>query len=91
MKVIVADTYSFYICNSKNTQFPKEYSKHKIIWNLRSVLLELWEGKVTEVVLPELGTPGYDFPDFIEKMLNIGQIKRKPNIKYYKLDINKKS
>jgi hypothetical protein len=90
LKVIVADIYEFYVHNSKDTKFPKEYSKYKIIWNLRSVLLELWEGKITELVLPELGTPGYDFVDFISKMIEIGQIEKTPVIKYYRLDIIKK-
>ena len=90
MKIIVADTYTFYIHNSRNTQFPSEFKNHKIIWNMRETLLELWKGKITELVIPKLGTPGYNFPDFIEKMKKIGQITNDPKIKYYNLKIIKK-
>jgi hypothetical protein len=90
LKVIVADIYSFYLHNSKNTKFPKEYRNHKIIWNMRETLLALWEGNITELVLPKLGTPGYDFESFIDDMIKLGQIIKKPNIKYYKLNIMKK-
>ena len=87
MKAIIADTFTFYIHNSRNTQFPKEFRNHKIIWNMREALLTIWEGTITELVIPELGTPGYDFPGFIEDMINIGQIKERPIIKWYKLNI----
>ena len=90
MKVIVADVYAFNIYNSNNTVFPKEYKNHKIIWNMREVLLEIWDGKITELVIPELGTPGYDFPNFVQSMIEIGQVKTKPNFKYYKLNIKRK-
>ena len=91
MRVIVADTYCFYIHNSRNTQFPKQFRNYKIIWNMREALLELWKGNITEIAIPELGTPGYDFPNFIQDMMEIGQIKSKPKIKYYNLNIIKKS
>ena len=91
MKTIIADTYCFYIHNSRNTQFPKEFKNHKIIWNLREVLLEIWKGNITELVIPKLGTPGYDFPNFIKEMAKIGQIQTEPKIKYYELNIIKKS
>ena len=91
MKIIVADTYAFYIHNSKNVRFPKEFKNHKIVWNMREALLELWTGKVTEIVIPKLGTPGYDFPQFIQDMINIGQIKERPKLKEYELRIDKKS
>ena len=90
MKVIIADTYTFYIHNSRNTKFPKEYRNHKIIWNMREALLEIWKGEITELVIPELGTPGYDFRSFIEDMVTIGQIKNRPKISEYQLDIVKK-
>ena len=90
MKVIIADTYCFYIHNSRNTRFPKQFKNYRIIWNMREALLSLWEGNVTEVVIPELGTPGYDFPSFIESMKKLGQIKAEPIIKYYELNIVKK-
>ena len=82
MKVIISDIYTFYIHNSKNTRFPKEYKNHKIIWNLREALLAIWEGEITELVIPELSTPGYDFEGFIDDMIRIGQINIKPKIKY---------
>ena len=91
MKAIVADVYTFYVQNSRNTRFPTEFKNHKIIWNMREALLELWKGTVTELVIPELGTPGYDFPSFIEDMVKVGQIKRRPKLKYYQLNIVKKS
>ena len=91
MRVIVADTYCFYIHNSRNTQFPKQFRSYKIIWNMREALLELWKGNITEIAIPELGTPGYDFPNFIQDMMEIGQIKSRPKIKYYNLNIIKKS
>ena len=91
MKTIVADIYTFYIHNSKNVSFPKKYRSYKIIWNLRDALISLWAGEVTELVLPKLGTPGYDFEEFIDRMVKIGQIKNKPKIKYYELEIAKKS
>lgn len=91
MKVIVADTYTFYIHNSRNTQFPREFKNHRIIWNMRQALLELWEGEITEIVIPKLGTPGYDFVSFIESMKKIGQITNDPKIRYYNLNIVKKS
>lgn len=87
MKAIIADTFTFYIHNSRNTQFPREFRNHKIIWNMREALLEIWSGTITELAIPELGTPGYDFPGFIEDMINIGQIKESPIIKWYKLNI----
>lgn len=90
MKAIIADTYTFYIHNSRNTRFPKEYRNHKIIWNMREALLEIWKGEITELVIPELGTPGYDFPNFVQDMMEIGQIKSRPKFKYYKLNIVKK-
>ena len=58
---------------------------------MRETLLELWKGNITELVIPELGTPGYDFPGFIKDMVKIGQIKKEPIIKYYKLNIIRKS
>ena len=91
MKTIIADIYTFYIHNSKNTRFPKEYKNYKIIWTLRDVLFAIWEGEITELVIPELGTPGYDFEGFIDDMIKIGQIKNKPTIKYYNLNVVKKS
>lgn len=91
MKAIISDVYTFYIHNSKNTKFPVEYKNHKIIWNLREALLTIWEGDITELVLPELGTPGYDFKEFINDMVKIGQIKDKPKIKYYNLDVVRKN
>ena len=91
MKVIIADIYDLYVHNSKNVKFPKEFKNHKIIWNLREALLVLWEGEVTELVIPKLGTPGYDFPDFVKSMMVIGQIKTKPEFKYYEMEITKKS
>lgn len=90
MKAILADTYNLYIVNSKNTRFPREYKNHKIIWNMREVLLAIWEGNLTELVLPELGTPGYDYEGFIEDMVKQGQVKNRPKLKYYKLNIVKK-
>jgi hypothetical protein len=87
MKAIVADVHSFYLYNSKNTRFPKEFRNHKIIWNMREALLALWEGNITELAIPELGTPGYDFPEFVDQLHEIGQIAKKPNFKYYKLNI----
>lgn len=91
MKAIVADTYCFYTVNSRNTKFPKEYKNHNIIWDMRQALLDLWKGEITELVLPELGTPGYDFIEYIDSLVKIGQIKKKPTIKYYQFDIVKKS
>lgn len=91
MKVIVADIYTFYIHNSKDVSFPKKYRSYRIIWNLREALLTLWEGKVTELVLPKAKTPGYDFKEFINNMVEIGQIKDKPKVKYYELEIARKS
>lgn len=88
MKTIVADTYTFYVKNSKNTKFPKQFRNHKIIWNMREALLALWEGEITELVLPSLGTPGYNFEEFIKQMVEIKQIKKAPLIKYYELIIN---
>lgn len=91
MKVIVADTYCFYIHNSRNTQFPKQFRNYKIIWKMRDALFELFEGRVTELALPELGTPGYDFPEFIKALKDTGQIETEPKIKYYNLNIIRKS
>jgi len=90
MKVIVADTYSFYLHNSKNLKFPKQFRNFKIIWDMREALLAIWEGKITELAIPKLGTPGYDFEDFINKMVKIDQIKIKPKLKYYELNLEKK-
>lgn len=87
MKAIIADTYELYIHNSKNTVFPKKYRNYKIIWNMREALLELWEGKITTLAIPEKGTPGYDFEGFIEDMIKIGQIQDSPKIEYYKFEI----
>lgn len=89
MKTIVADIYTFYI--NKNASFPKKYRNFKIIWNLREVLFALWEGKITEIALPKLGTPGYNYESFIEDMVKIGQINQKPKIYYYELETTRKS
>ena len=91
MKAIIADSYCFYTVNSRNTRFPKQYKNHQIIWDMRQALLEIWKGELTELVIPELGTPGYDFVEFIDSMFKIGQIKKKPKIKYYQFNIIKKS
>lgn len=91
MKAIVADTYTFYIHNSRDVSFPKRYRSHKIFWDLRDVLFAIWDNEITELVIPKLGTPGYDFEEFISSMLKIGQLKTKPKIKYYELEIAKKS
>jgi len=91
VKTIIADTYCFYIHNSRNTQFPKEFKNHKIIWNMREALLELWKGNITELVIPKLGTPGYDFPQFIQDMVDAGQIQTEPKLKYYELNITRKN
>jgi hypothetical protein len=91
MKAIIADTYTFYVNNSKDVSFPKRFRSYKIIWNLREALLAIWEGKLTEVALPKLGTPGYNFEEFMEDMVKIGQIKDKPKIYYYELEVASKS
>lgn len=91
MKTIIADIYTFYIHNSKNVSFPKKYKSYKIIWDLREALFALWEGKITELALPKLGTPGYNFEEFIDNLVEIGQLKEKPKIKYYELEITRKS
>lgn len=91
MKAIIGDIYTFYIHNSKNTRFPKEFRNYKIIWNLREALLAIWQGEITDLAIPQLGTPGYDFEGFIDDMINMGQIENKPKIKYYTLNIVKKS
>lgn len=90
MKVIVADTYTFYIHNSRNTKFPKRFKNYKIIWNMREALLEIWGGEVEELAIPEAGTPGYDFPEFAKRMKEMGQIETEPKITYYNLNIVKK-
>ena len=91
MKAIVADTYTFYVNNSRDVSFPKRFRSHKIIWNLREALLTIWEGDLTEIALPKLGTPGYDFEEFIDNMVKIGQVKTKPKIRYYELEVASKS
>jgi len=91
MKAIIADTYTFYVNNSKDVSFPKRFRSHKIIWNLREALLAIWEGNLTEIALPKLGTPGYNFEEFIDDMVKIGQIKNKPKLCYYELEVASKS
>lgn len=91
MKVIIADTYTFYIHNSKDVLFPKKYRNYKIVWDLREALLALWEGKITKLAIPKLGLPGYDYIEFIENMFKIGQIKEKPEVEYYELELTEKS
>jgi hypothetical protein len=91
MKAIVADIYTFYIHNSRNTMFPKRFQNYKIIWSMREALLALWEGSITHLAIPELGTPGYDFPDFVDKLIESGQLKEKPKFEYYQLNITRKS
>ena len=91
MKAIVADIYTFYTVNSRNTRFPKKFRNHHIIWDLRQALLELWKGEITELVLPKLGTPGYDLPEYIDNLIKSGQITKKPTIKYYEFEIIQKS
>lgn len=91
MKAILADTYCFYIHNSRNTQFPKQFRGYKIIWNMREALLELWKGDITELAIPKLGTPGYDFPEFAKNLKEMGQIEAEPKFKYYEMNITRKS
>lgn len=91
MKTIVADIYTFYINASKDVSFPKRFRNYKIIWDLREALLAIWQGDITEIALPKLGTPGYDFEGFIDDMIKIGQIKDKPKIRYYELEVAHKS
>ena len=91
MKAIVADIYTFYVNNSRDVSFPKRYRGYKIFWDLREVLFAIWEGDITEIALPKLGTPGYNFEEFINNMIKIGQIKNKPKIRYYELEVASKS
>lgn len=91
MKVIVADIYTFYVNNSKDVSFPKRFRGYKILWDFREALLTVWEGNLTEIALPKLGTPGYNFEEFIDNMIKIGQIKDKPKIRYYELEVASKS
>jgi len=91
MRVVISDIYIFGVRNAKETQFPKKYRNYKIIWNMREVLLAIWEGNITHLAIPELGTPGYDFPGFIKEMVKIGQIKTIPKLEYYQFNITKKS
>jgi hypothetical protein len=91
MRTIVADIYTFYINASKDVSFPKRFRNYKIIWDLREALLAIWEGQITELALPEKGTPGYNFEEFIDDMVAIGQIKDKPKIRYYSLEVASKS
>jgi len=91
MKIIAADIYELLVVNSRYAKFPKEFRSYKIVWNMRDVLFELWSGEVTDIAIPEKGTPGYDFPNFVQDMMQIGQIKSRPNFKYYNLNIIKKS
>ncbi len=55
---------------------------------MRQALLELWTGNIKEVAIPKLGTPGYDFEEFIDNMVEIGQIKTKPKVKWYELRLD---
>jgi len=91
MKIIIADIYTFYIHNSKDVLFPKKYKNYKIIWDLREALLTLWEGKITSLAVPKSGLPGYDYIEFIDNMFKIEQIKQKPKVEYYELELTKKS
>ncbi len=87
MKIVIADIYSFNIHTSKKVLIPKRFKGYEIIWNFREALLELWKGNVTVLAMPELGTPGYDFPNFVQDMMEIGQIKSRPQFEYYKVII----
>ena len=91
MKAIVADTYTFYIHSSRNVSFPKNFRSYKILWDLRDTLFAIWDNEITELALPKLGTPGYDFEEFIDNLIKIGQLESKPKIKYYELEIAEKS
>ena len=91
MKTIIADIYTFYINASKDVSFPKKFRNYKIIWDLREALLTIWQGEITELALPKLGTPGYDFEGFIDDMIKVGQIKNKPKIVYYEVEVARKS
>ena len=66
MKVLVADIYDLYVHKSRDVKFPLAYKQYKIIWNMREVLMEIWKGNITHLAVPELGTPGYDFPKFVQ-------------------------
>ena len=87
MKAVVVDTYSLYVC--KKAKIPKRFRDYEVIWNFREVLLELWKGEIKVLAIPELGTPGYDFPNFAQDMMEIGQIKSRPKFEYYKMNIYK--
>ena len=90
MKVLIADIYDLYVHKSRDVKFPLIYKHYKIIWNMRDVLIEIWRGNITHLVIPELGTPGYDFPEFAQIMLEMGQIKKLPEFKYYKVEARNK-
>jgi hypothetical protein len=87
MKILIADTYSLYNNNPRNVRFPKKYKSYKIIWDLREALLAIWQGDITHLAIPKLGTPGYDYPKFIEDMIKIKQIDSKPKVEYYTVNI----
>jgi len=87
MKVIVGDRYIFYV--AQKAKIPKKFRNYKVIWNLREVLLALWEGDITVLALPKDGTPGYDFPNFVQDMMQIGQIKSRPKFEYYQMTVYK--
>ena len=66
MKILVHDIYEFY---AKNVSFHEKHKDHKVYSNLREVLLEIWTGEVTSLILPEKGTPGYNFEEFIDNII----------------------
>jgi len=83
MKAIIADKYEMMV-NPKAT-FPAYYKDYVPIWHLRDALYEIWQGEITTLAIPEQNLPGYNFEEFIEKLVKIGQLKSAPKIEHYNM------
>lgn len=82
MKALILDAYQLKFDPYKKLDYPKKYKDYVKVVDFRDALLAIWQGKIKELAIPK-STPGYDFEDYISKLIKIKQLKTAPKIEYY--------
>jgi len=84
MKAIIGDKYELMV--NPKAKFPIEYKDYSPIWHLRDALFDIWAGNITTLAIPEKGLPGYDYEDYINSLVENGQLVSSPKIEYYTME-----
>lgn len=78
-KIVIVDTLS------SNNKIPNKFKKYIKVWDFREALLYIWTNELSHIAIPNEIIPGYDFIEFIDKMVGIKQID-KPIVYQYSME-----